>query len=221
MKFIRNDGGRAAAGFKGEAGDCVTRAIAIATGEPYSVVYTALNELAKGERTGKRKRRKSSSREGVYKPTIRKYMESIGWLWVPCMTIGSGCKVHLDADELPAGRLVVSVSKHSVAVIDGVLHDTSDCSREGRRCVYGYFRDGKPRRVGKHPALAMGYGRDLEPKAPAVYSPAYEQLERCRNLLLNAEASPLADVDEQASARYHLLQLRAIYRLAVDRESSK
>jgi len=24
-------------------------------------------------------------------------------------------------------------------VIDGVLHDTHDCSRDGTRCVYGYW----------------------------------------------------------------------------------
>jgi len=34
-KFVRDDGGRAAAGREGDAGDCVTRAIAIATGIPY------------------------------------------------------------------------------------------------------------------------------------------------------------------------------------------
>jgi len=26
------------------------------------------------------------------------------------------------------------------AVIDGVLHDAYDCSREGTRCVYGYYK---------------------------------------------------------------------------------
>jgi len=26
-----------------------------------------------------------------------------------------------------------------VAVIDGVINDTYDCSREGTRCVYGYW----------------------------------------------------------------------------------
>ena len=45
--YIYDDGGRAAAGFKGTTGDCVTRAIAIATGKPYREVYDALNELAK------------------------------------------------------------------------------------------------------------------------------------------------------------------------------
>ena len=55
------------------------------------------------------------------------------------MKIGSGCTVHLLADELPKGRLVVSVSKHEVAVIDGEIHDIYDCSRDGSRCVYGYY----------------------------------------------------------------------------------
>ena len=58
------------------------------------------------------------------------------------MAIGQGCKVHLRADELPTGRLIVAVSKHITAVIDGVIHDTHDCSRSGTRCVYGYFTEG-------------------------------------------------------------------------------
>ena len=56
------------------------------------------------------------------------------------MAIGSACKVHLRANELPAGRLVFSVSKHMVAVIDGVIHDTSDPSTDGTRYVYGYSK---------------------------------------------------------------------------------
>lgn len=142
MRFQFDDGGREGAGFKGKTGDCVTRAIAIATGKPYREVYDAINALGANERKGIRKRGTSNSRTGVYKPTIRRYMESLGWTWVPCMTIGSGCKVHLDASELPSGRLVVNVSKHSVAVIDGVVHDTYDPTRDGTRCVYGYFYNG-------------------------------------------------------------------------------
>jgi len=56
------------------------------------------------------------------------------------MQIGSGCRVHLRADDLPAGRLIVKVTHHLVAVIDGVIHDTHNCSRGGTRCVYGYWR---------------------------------------------------------------------------------
>jgi hypothetical protein len=44
MKHVYNDGGRKAAGFKGDAGDCVTRAIAIASGRPYAEVYKRLAE---------------------------------------------------------------------------------------------------------------------------------------------------------------------------------
>lgn len=146
--FIFNDGGRAAAGFKGSAGDCATRAIAIAAGIPYREAYDLVNEFAEGERTrtfrrGKRRgqeRSKSSARSGVYGPTMRRIMASLDFEYVPTMSIGSGCTVHLRADELPLGRLIVNVSKHYVAVIDGVIHDTNDPSRAGTRCVYGYFQ---------------------------------------------------------------------------------
>ncbi len=139
--FMANDGGRAAAGYKGTTGDCVCRAIAIATGQPYQQVYDAINGLAEKEKP--RDGRRSSARTGVHKRTTRAYMESLGWLWTPTMAIGSGCKVHLRASELPAGRLVVSCSRHVVAVIDGVIHDLSDPSRDGTRCVYGYWQAGE------------------------------------------------------------------------------
>lgn len=138
MEFKFNDGGRSQY-FKGFTGDCVTRAIAIATGLDYKKVYDDLNELAKKEKIGKRKRGKSNSRTGVYKNTFRKYLEGIGWKFVPTMKIGSGCQVHLRSEELPSGTIICSVSHHLCCVIDGVLNDTSDCTRDGNRCVYGYF----------------------------------------------------------------------------------
>ena len=67
-------------------------------------------------------------------------MKELGFKWVACMGIGTGCQVHVRADELPSeGRLVLNLSKHCVAYVDGVLRDTYDCSREGTRCVYGYY----------------------------------------------------------------------------------
>lgn len=139
MKFNYNDGGREAAGFKGTTGDCVCRAIAIATEKPYKEIYDLINEFGKMERLSKSRTSKSSARTGVYKDTIRKIMEHLGWKWIPTMKIGQGCKVHLSENELPKGRLVVSVSKHCTAVIDGVINDTYDPSRDGQRCVYGYY----------------------------------------------------------------------------------
>lgn len=132
MDFIFHDGGRAAAGYKGKTGDCVTRSIAIATGKPYQEIYDALNRLALTERTGRRKRKPSNSRTGIFRRTYQRYLESLGWRWTATMTIGSGCHVHLRASELPQGPLLVKVSRHLTAMIDGVIYDTHDCSRAAR-----------------------------------------------------------------------------------------
>ena len=139
MDFVFHDGGRVAAGYRGATGDCVTRSIAIATGKPYQEVYIALNRLAETERVGKRKKRRSSSRTGVFRRTYQHYLEALGWQWTSTMSIGSGCQVHLRASELPSGPLIVKVSRHLTAMIDGVLYDTHNCSRGETRCVYGYF----------------------------------------------------------------------------------
>lgn len=141
--FQFNDGGRSDAGYKGKGSDCVCRAICIATGLPYEEVYDYLAKMNASQRKSKYHKKKGShtAREGI--STTRKwfkdYMRSLGFVWVPTMKIGQGCKVHLKAEELPMGTIICNVSKHMVAVIDGVIHDTHDCSREGTRCVYGYW----------------------------------------------------------------------------------
>ena len=139
MDFVFRDGGRAAAGYKGLTGDCVTRSIAIATGKPYQEVYDALNRLALVERTGRRERKPSNSRTGVFRRAYQRYLESLGWRWTSTMKIDSECQVHLRASELPQGPLLVKVSRHLTAIIDGVIYDTHNCSRGGTRCVYGHF----------------------------------------------------------------------------------
>lgn len=149
MKFVYDDGGRANAGYDGKTGDCVTRAIAIATGEPYQKVYDELRERSRRYAANATRRNRvaaamvrlgHSPRNGMFKEVYDPYLRSLGWEGVPTMRIGSGCKVHLRAEELPAGRLIVSVSKHLCAVVDGILYDNHDCSRNGTRCVYGYYR---------------------------------------------------------------------------------
>src|SRR3990172_460193 len=107
MNWVYKDGGRALAGYKGEVCDCVTRAIAIATGIPYKKVYRDINRLAKNERTGKWKKSKSNARLGVYPYTWKKYLKLLGWKWTATMGIGTGCKVHLKMDELPLGIIIV------------------------------------------------------------------------------------------------------------------
>lgn len=139
MEWVYDDGGRASAGFKGQASDCVCRAISIATEMPYKEVYDLINEYGKHERITKSYKSRSTARTGVRKETISKIMSGLGWKWTPTMLIGQGCRVHLRAEELPRGRVMVSLSGHNATVIDGVLHDTYDCTRDGMRCVYGYW----------------------------------------------------------------------------------
>jgi hypothetical protein len=101
----------------------------------------------------KRQRRKTNNgktaRAGIYtqRKWFKDYMREIGFDWTPTMKVGSGCQVHLRDGELPMGRLVVNVSRHSVAVID--------------RCVYGYWK------------LRDGWHYDDLPKAGDPVSPLY------------------------------------------------
>lgn len=141
MKFIFDDGGRADAGFNGFTGDCCCRAFSIASGRPYKEVYDLINKVGK-EHAGKKKRRGSgisTARSGVYTDDAHIIAKELGFKWIPTMTIGSGCKVHMREEELPKGKIVLNVSRHYCAVIDGVIHDTYDPSRGGTRCVYGYW----------------------------------------------------------------------------------
>lgn len=149
LPFTFNDGGRAKAGFRGLADDCVVRAVTIATALPYAEVYAAIAKGVGDERGSKA----ATARRGVHtnRKWFRDYMSGLGFTWVPTMHVGAGCTTHLSDGELPMGRLVVRLSKHTAAVIDGVIHDTFDPSRETEvseadgsvriayRCVYGYW----------------------------------------------------------------------------------
>jgi hypothetical protein len=158
MTFTYNDGGRKAAGYEGSTGDCVVRAVAIATQQDYQTVYDALTSCEQSRRRSKHNARGSHSvRNGVQtrSKAFKYYMALLGWAWTPTMGIGTGCKVHLVDGELPSGRLIVAVSRHYTTVIDGIIYDTHDPQREGEtfypadgsapmigggRCVYGYWR---------------------------------------------------------------------------------
>ena len=148
MNFKFNDGGRKQSGYKGSAGDCVTRAIAIVTGKTYNEVYdrmfveikmfAATNRSAaakRAERSGGRAG--TTPRNGISKKIYHKYLiEEIGMIWTPTMLVGQGCKVHLTENELPSGKLIVQIARHLTTVIDGVINDTWNCSG---KCVYGHY----------------------------------------------------------------------------------
>ena len=146
LKLKVNDGGRQAAGFKGKTGDCVVRSIAIATGISYQKVYQDLYDANEKFRIKSRSKlakslikKNDSPRTGTHRIVLKKYLKQLGWKWTPTMFIGQGCKIHLKKEELPNDTLIVSCSKHITVVINGVLNDTYDCSRNGTRCVYGYW----------------------------------------------------------------------------------
>ena len=146
LKFKVNDGGRTAAGYKGKAGDCVVRSIAIVTGLSYQNIYDDLFKANEEFRINSRtklarslKQRNDSPRSGTHRVVLKKYLSQLGFKWTPTMFVRQGCKVHLKKEELPSGTLLGSCSKHITVVKDGTLHDTHDCSRNGTRCVYGYW----------------------------------------------------------------------------------
>ena len=133
MTFQKNDGGMVEAGFKKPKSDCVVRAIAIATEMTYAEANDLINQVA-GKDVDARN-------NGVNKKVWKDLMKQLGWTWTPTMLVGSGCKVHLVANELPMGRLVISVSKHLTVMIDGVIHDVyPNVARGGKRAVYGYWK---------------------------------------------------------------------------------
>ncbi len=144
MTFQYDDGGRKAAGYKGSAGDCVCRAVAVVSAKPYAEVYAALAHGAGNER----KSRGASARNGIHtsRKWFKDYMAQLGFAWTPTMGIGTGCKVHLSDGELPQGKLIVSVSRHVTAVIDGVIHDTFDPQRAAHICEPDY---GQPLKAGE------------------------------------------------------------------------
>ena len=139
-EFVEDDGGRAAAGYEEAGGNCVARAIAIATGKPYAEVFEALK--AKHASYVKRLRHDHYERRtrtepvanGCSEKVFGPYLESLGWQYTRIRE-----NLCLRAGALPSGRLIVGVHGHLVALIDDVIHDTHDSGGSGRRPVDGYW----------------------------------------------------------------------------------
>ncbi len=129
MKFAYSDAGRGNY-FKGDADDCVIRAIVHATKKDYKEVYDHFKKIMpKGK----------SPRTGVHKKLYHKYLLENGFEWMPFMMIGTGCTKHLKADELPKKPFVARLSRHLAYVDNHTVFDTYDCTRDGGRCVYGIY----------------------------------------------------------------------------------
>lgn len=129
MEFVWNDGGRAACGFVGSTGDCVTRAIAIATGKVYRDVYDSLSDLSE-----------QTARHGVYQDEIDAYLRREGWSQAKARMI--------DPDAIPSGVLILQFdpssqsrkrTRHLACVIDHTLHDTWNPFEDSEYVVESYW----------------------------------------------------------------------------------
>lgn len=114
MRFHWNDGGRAAAGFAGFCGDCVTRSIAIGTGLSYRKVYDGLGEAAN-----------KTPRNGLPTEIAASYLGKAGW------GFESFADTVFAPENFPTGTFIVHMvhsqprrSGHITCVIDNVVHDT-------------------------------------------------------------------------------------------------
>lgn len=140
--FLYCDGGRAAAGLEGEADDCVVRAIAIVSKIPYQLVHDELFRRSKAmkgrSRLARAARRNPSPDGGTYPEVFEPYLKELGFRWTPRP------ELQLRKEELPAGRLLVSMSDHLVALVDGVIYDTFDSSDGGERRICGYYQRHEP-----------------------------------------------------------------------------
>jgi hypothetical protein len=146
LPFQWHDGGRAAAGFPdtnsaGEAlRDCVCRAIATASERDYGKVHEKLCALGWSPGTADRLPEEMAD--------VDTCLKANGWTWTPFIgRLVYLCAEHLCADGLPpSGRLIVRCNEHLTAVIDGVVHDTFNCSETGLHCepppprVFGYYQ---------------------------------------------------------------------------------
>lgn len=127
MNYTYNDGGRKAAGYKGTAGDCGARAMAIALQLDYKEVY---KELSKANVDNGRSK---SARNGIMKDTYTEVLKRHGWIWMKAPTF-EGRKAR--CSDMPKGRVIAKQARHFVAVIDGVAYDSWNSSE---RMVYGYW----------------------------------------------------------------------------------
>jgi hypothetical protein len=137
LGFEKTDGGRKDAGFEGDALDCVTRAIAIATTIEYREVYDNLFKIAKGFMPVKRRTKRHldevvrirahpSPRNKVSPLVYSLYLESLHYQ----ETVK---KLKLNDVLFQEGTYIVITRGHLATIKDGILYDSFD-SRKTTGC---------------------------------------------------------------------------------------
>ena len=170
LTYVYDGGGRAEAGYRGHAGDCGTRAWAIALGIDYETARHELMEhtgrwldksRAKEAREARRRGIRRSVRNGIWKPPMQMMAAAHGWLWVPLKHIGSTETWHLNcvtAERLGADTFVATLSRHYCAVRDGVVRDSHDPRRVAHETKVWHDEDGARHQAHRHQSFRMVYG---------------------------------------------------------------
>ncbi len=123
LAYEKDDGGRSKYYKGSKAGDCVIRAIAIATDQDYKVVYYELTSIAMPM--------------GLYAnddKVWKKYLKSLGWTE---HKFGRDAKDLIDT-KLPHYRCIAVTNSHLSAVIGNTIYDTWNPS--DRKC-WRYWYD--------------------------------------------------------------------------------
>lgn len=175
INCIYNDGGRDKAyretndtRFLGTARDCVARSLAIVTDRPYTEIWHSLADI------NKKQGRRHSANFGVFvgRKSFWDYTTALGLIYVEVPP------VVLKNASLPAGRLILNIRAHSVAMIDGVLQDTYNCSPGGKVILKGYWM-AKPAAAAMYNVCNMTTGAAIN-RAPLNF----EQAENMARLML-------------------------------------
>jgi hypothetical protein len=126
--WVNDDGGKLASGRKGTSGDCVVRAIAIASGMPYETVYRMVAKEAANFGF------KKSARDGIHNHVRDKVLKDLGYIWHAAPKI-AGRKARC-SDLYDKGMVIARQARHIVAVNYGMPHDIFNSST---KMVYGYW----------------------------------------------------------------------------------
>jgi len=129
MELNWNDGGRFSSGYVGLTGDCVVRAIAIATGISYRDVYSEIGSASE-----------KSPRNGVPTFVASDYLAARQWRFA------DGQRARFTSDWLPLGIVIVHLASvksrrngHFCTVIDHVVQDTWNPSDDDEFIVAGFW----------------------------------------------------------------------------------
>lgn len=134
-RFLATDAGRAQSRRPRQSNDCTVRALALATGTDYDDAYDTLAAA------GRRCARGFHFRAWAKGATFNGF--SFEWAAFPAVKGDWRMNPVRFAIAHPEGRFILKTAKHVLAVVDGVIMDSTP--RQGPmglewRCVYGAWR---------------------------------------------------------------------------------